>query len=43
MNLDVLVDLTMSDMWIYLYVLSVMIIVTYMMPMMNIMECILFQ
>jgi hypothetical protein len=29
MNLDVLVDLSMSNLWIYLFVMSVVIIVIY--------------
>jgi hypothetical protein len=37
MNLDVLVDLSMSNLWIYLFVMSLMIIVIYIMPVMNIM------
>jgi hypothetical protein len=37
MNLDVLVDLSMSNLWIYLFVMSLMIIVIYIMLVMNIM------
>jgi hypothetical protein len=42
MNLDVLVDLLMSNVWIYLYVMYVMNIMIYMMPVMNIMIYMIF-